>query len=49
MDYSIKPVILIECGFLSNPVEERKLIIDEYQENIAWSIFIGLIEYFNKL
>jgi N-acetylmuramoyl-L-alanine amidase len=49
MDDSIKPVILIECGFLSNPVEERKLIMDEYQENIAWSIFIGLIEYFNKL
>lgn len=32
------PAILIECGFLSNPSEEKKLSNDEYRAKIAWAI-----------
>ncbi len=39
------PGVLIECGFLSNPGEERLLKDDHYQEKIAWSIFIGILKY----
>lgn len=38
--------ILVECGFLSNPTEEAKLITSEYQEKIAYLIMCGIVEYF---
>lgn len=37
---------LVECGFLSNPEEERLMTQDHYQERLAWSIFSGLVKYF---
>ena len=39
------PGVLVECGFLSNPQEERLLQDDEYQEKIAWAIYTGIIRY----
>lgn len=42
------PSILIECGFLSNPEEERKLKSDEYQSKLAWAIADSLGEYLKK-
>lgn len=42
------PAVLIECGFLSNPMEERLLMDSKYQEKIAWAIYIGVIRYFNE-
>lgn len=36
------PAILIECGFLSNPREEKKLSNEEYQAKIAWAIALSL-------
>ncbi|KNF08057.1 germination-specific N-acetylmuramoyl-L-alanine amidase CwlD [Gottschalkia purinilytica] len=44
-----KPSVLIECGFLSNSNEEKLLNSEKYQEKIAWSIYIGLIKYFNEI
>ena len=38
--------ILVECGFLSNPEEEAKLITNEYQEKLAYTIMCGVVEYF---
>lgn len=49
MDDTTAPVILIECGFLSNDEEEKKLISNDYQEKTAWSIYVGVLRYFNKL
>ncbi len=43
------PSVLIECGFMSNPQEEKLLNDPKYQEKIAWSIYIGMIRYFNEL
>lgn len=36
------PSILIECGFLSNPQEEKMLLSATYQEKVAYSIFTGV-------
>lgn len=42
------PAILVECGFLSNEEEQKKLIDDDYQKQIAWAIYCGVIKYFNE-
>lgn len=40
------PGILIECGFLSNSNERKKLLDDKYQYKIVNSIVEGLIKYY---
>ena len=40
------PTTIVECGFLSNPEEEKKLLNDEYQNKIAWNIYNEIINYF---
>ena len=40
------PITIVECGFLSNPTEERKLLEDDYQNRLAWGIYNGIIDYF---
>ncbi len=40
------PACLIECGFLSNAENEALLLSDEYQEEIAGAICLGVEEYF---
>lgn len=40
------PTTIVECGFLSNPEEEKKLLEDEYQNKLAWGIYNGIIDYF---
>lgn len=42
------PTVIVECGFLSNPREERLLQDPDYQEKIAWSIYVGIIKYFDE-
>lgn len=37
--------LLIECGFLSNPEEEKKLNDNNYQNKIAWAIAEAIDEY----
>lgn len=41
------PTVLIEAGFLSNENEAKLLNTEEYQEKIAWSIYVGIMKYFN--
>lgn len=43
------PAILIECGFLSNSEEEKKLIDESYQQKVAWSIYAGILKYYDKI
>ena len=40
------PAVIVECGFLSNPEEEKKLLEDEYQNRLAWGIYNGIVDYF---
>lgn len=37
------PCVLIECGFLSNPEETELLTTEEYQRQMAFSIYCGLL------
>ena len=41
------PIALVECGFLSNPEEESKLITQDYQSTLAWGIYTGIMDYFS--
>lgn len=40
------PTSIVECGFLSNPEEEKQLLDDSYQNRLAWGIYNGIINYF---
>lgn len=42
------PSTLIECGFLSNQKEAKLLAEEEYQDKIAWAIYVGIQKYFNE-
>ena len=42
------PAILIECGFLTNPQECKNLAKKEYQKELSFAIFCGIIEYIDK-
>jgi len=46
LKYSTPACVLVECGFLSNNDEERKLNTYEYQEKICKSITKGVTEFF---
>ncbi len=41
------PITIVECGFLSNPEEEKLLQQDDYQSKLAWGIYNGILDYFN--
>lgn len=40
------PLVIVECGFLSNEEETNLLNTDSYQDELAWSIYIGIMDYF---
>ncbi len=42
------PISIVECGFLSNKEEEKDLLSDEYQDKLAWGIYLGIMDYFNE-
>ena len=46
LNYSNIPATLVECGFLSNPEEEKLLQTEEYRKNFCYSILAGVINYF---
>lgn len=41
------PVVIVECGFLSNWAESKKLVDDTYQQTLAWAIHLGILQYLN--
>ena len=43
------PIVIVECGFLSNREEATKLCDEEYQQKIAWAIHMGIIQYMNEI
>ena len=42
------PIVIAECGFLSNYEEEQLLNTEEYQDKVAWAIHMGIIKYLNS-
>jgi len=41
------PIVITECGFLSNRKEAAMLQDEEYQDKLAWTIHMGILEYLN--
>ena len=46
IDHVEIPTAIVECGFLSNEEEEKLLQTDEYQNKLAWGIYVGIMNYF---
>lgn len=42
-----KPIVIVECGFLSNREEAGELSSPLYQEKMAWNIHMGIMKYLN--
>lgn len=41
------PIVIVECGFLSNWNEAALLNSGDYQDRLAWTIHMGIMEYLN--
>ncbi len=39
------PIVIVECGFLSNWEEAKKLQEDSYQNQVAWAVSMGILSY----
>lgn len=46
LNYSTIPAVLVECGFLSNPSEERNLQDEEYRERFCYCLLMGILSFF---
>ena len=42
------PIVIVECGFLSNYEEGQKLSSEYYQEKTAWAIHLAILQYLNN-
>lgn len=42
------PIVIVECGFLSNYEEAQKLSSEIYQEKVAWAIHLAILQYLNS-
>ena len=42
-----EPIVIVECGFLSNRKEAKALESEDYQDQMAWTIHMGVMEYLN--
>ena len=45
LDNAEVPAVIVECGFLSNPDERAKLTDKTYQQEIAYAVAMGVIDY----
>jgi len=43
------PAVLIETGYLSNSVEEKKLSSDSYQNTVVNAIYEGIVRYHREV
>lgn len=41
------PTVIVECGFLSNAREAELLSGEEYQDKVAWAVFMGIMQFVN--
>lgn len=43
-----RPIVIVECGFLSNSEEAEKLNTQLYQEKAAWAVHMGIMQYLSE-
>ncbi|MDI6692880.1 MAG: N-acetylmuramoyl-L-alanine amidase [Anaerosomatales bacterium] len=44
-NWSRVPAVLVECGYLTNPVEDRRLATEAYRSAVARGICAGVLQY----
>ncbi len=44
-NWATVPTVLVECGFMTNPVEDRLLSSPHYQDKLAEGMTAGILEY----
>ena len=49
LEHAEVPAVIVECGFLSNDQERQKLTDEAYQQEIAYAIAMGVIDYQNQI
>lgn len=47
LKHTTSPLVIVECGYLSNYTEEKLLMEEDYQEKISWAIHLGIMKYLN--
>jgi len=47
-NWSKVPIMTVEMGFLSNPEEDKLLSTPEYQEKLAYALYLGINNCFKK-
>lgn len=45
--HSKTPIVIVECGFLTNWKEAALLNSEDYQDRLAWTIHMGIMQYLN--
>lgn len=45
---TVCPLVIVECGYLSNNKEAALLIEEGYQEKMAWGIHLGIMRFINE-
>lgn len=45
---STVPLVIVECGYLSNVREADLLLKEEYQERVAWGIHLAILQFINE-
>lgn len=43
------PIVIVECGYVTNQKEAILLQNEEYQEKMAWGIHLGIMQYINQM
>ncbi len=46
--HTSRPIVIVECGFLSNWKEAALLGMEDYQDRMAYTIHVGILEYLNQ-
>lgn len=47
-NWSKVPIMTVEMGFLSNPDEDKLLSTTDYQEKLAYALYLGIVKCFNE-
>ena len=42
------PTVLCECGYLSNPEDEKLLTDEKHQDKLAYNLYAGIVSYINS-
>ncbi len=49
LEHTTVPAVIIETGFLTNPDDKYRLSTEEYQDKVAWAIYVGTLKYFDEV